>query len=103
MSPDEELQRLDAELTRHMDEHPQMWATLRITNTAFRACTKTHWEAHRWTVSDDEVSAILNGNDEARRAAFRSLLRGHYIHDVEIVPGIDVIDVVATPDVVDEV
>lgn len=103
MKPDEEIDRLDAEIERHMEEHPQKWATLRITNTAFRACTKSRWEANNWSISDDEVGAILNGNDEERKTALRSLLRAHYIHDVEIVPGVNIIDVVANPNAVDEV
>lgn len=103
MNPDEEIVRLDAEIHRHMLEHPQTWGLLRISNTAFRACTKSRWETHGWNLSHEELSGILNGDDEERKTALHSLLRAHYIHDVEIVPGVNIIDVVAIPDVVDEV
>lgn len=45
----------------------------------------------------------MNGNDDERRAGLLSLLKSHYIHKVEFVPGVDTIEVVPDPGVRDEV
>lgn len=94
MTPDEEIDLLDAELNRLLDQHPGVNATLRITNTALRACTQTRWESHGWHPTDDELHKIMNGKDADRRTALLSLLRAHYISKVEFVPGVDIIQVI---------
>ena len=94
MTPDQEIDRLDAVLGQFHRNHPNTYATLRMTNEGFRACTKRRWEDHNWAVKDEEIAAILNGNLEQRRAAFLSLLLPQYINKIEFVPGVDVIEVV---------
>ena len=61
---------------------------------AFRACTQQRWEDHNWAVKDEEAAAIMNGNDEKRKAALLSLLGPQYVNRVEIVPGVDIIQLV---------
>jgi hypothetical protein len=97
MTADQEIELLDLLLRQLHIEHPKSSAILRINNTTFRACTKTRWEAHNWSVTDDEAAGIMNGNDEERKAALLSLLRPQRIHRIEIVPGADKIEVV--PDI----
>ncbi len=36
----------------------------------------------------------MNGTDEEQRSALLSVLKGHMIHKVEFVPGVDVLEVV---------
>jgi hypothetical protein len=91
MSPNEEIERLDAALKSFAEKYPATYGTLSITNTTFRACDKQRWMAHNWDLTDAEIHGILNGNDSERRAALLSLLRRHNIDSVEIVPGVDII------------
>ena len=94
MTPDEQLERLDAELNRLASEHPDQRGTLRLTSDCLRACSKWKWEQHGWTVSDGEACGIMNGSDKEQRTALLSLLKGRMIREVEFVPGADVLEVV---------
>jgi hypothetical protein len=94
MTPDEEIQTLDTLLRQFAQDYPTAAATLRVTNTAFRASTRQRWESHGWTISDDELNGLVHGNDKEREAAFRSMLRWHNIRNVQVVPGVDIIAVV---------
>ena len=103
MTPDQEIELLD-ELVRQLHaNHPNTYATLRITNMAFRACTQQRWRNHNWVVNDDEIAAILNGTEKQRKAAFLSLLLPQYINKVEVVPGVDIIEIVPDATAVDQV
>ena len=97
MTPDEQLDRLAAELDRFQGEHPGMHGVLRLTNTCLRGCSKWKWEQHGWVLSDGVVCGIMNGNDKAQRTALLSILKGRMIHKVEFVPGEDVLEVVPDP------
>ena len=72
MTPDEQLERLDAELDRLKSEHPNVPGILRLTNNCLRACSKWRWEQHGWTLSDGEACAIMNGDDKQQRTALSS-------------------------------
>jgi hypothetical protein len=95
MTPDEQLERLDAELDRLKSEHPNVPGILRLTNNCLRACSKWRWEQHGWTLSDGEACAIMNGDDKQQRTALLSILKGRMIHKVQFVPGVDVLEVVS--------
>jgi hypothetical protein len=90
----QEIEWLDGLLKDLHRNHPNTYVTLRIANMTFRACTKKVWNAHGWTVKDEEVTAILNGNDHERKAALLSLLTPQYINNIEIIPGVDILDMV---------
>ena len=94
MTPDERLERLDAELDRLKREHPNVPGILRLTSHCLRACSKWKWEQHGWVVSDGESCGIMNGDDKEQRTALLSILKGHMIHKVEFVPGTDLLEVV---------
>ena len=94
MTPDEQLERLDAELDRLKSEHPNVPGILRVTNTSLRSCSKWKWEQHGWKVSDGEACGIMNGDDKEQRTALLSVLKERMIHKVEFVPGLDVLEVV---------
>ena len=97
VTPDEELEHLDAELERLQSEHPKTPGILRLTDTCLRACSKWKWEQHGWTPSDGEVCGIMNGNDRERRSALLSVLKGHMVHKVEFDPGLHVLQIVPDP------
>jgi hypothetical protein len=94
VTPDEQLDRLCAELDRFKSEHPNVHGILRLTNSCLRSCSKWKWEQHGWTLSDGQACEIMNGNDKQQRTALESLLKVHMIHKVEFVPGEDVLEVV---------
>ena len=94
MTPDEQLDRLDAELDRLKSEHPNVHGILRLTNNCLRSCSKWKWEQHGWTLSDGEVCGIMNGSDSEQRTSLLSILTEHLIHKVEFVPSVDVLEVV---------
>ncbi|MGO9108395.1 MAG: hypothetical protein ACLP9L_04105 [Thermoguttaceae bacterium] len=96
MTPDEQLQRLGTELNRLKAEHPDLPGILRLTNNCLRSCSKWRWEQHGWTLSDGEACAVMNGDDKEQRTALLSILKGHRIHKVEFVPGVDVLEVVCS-------
>ena len=93
MTPDEELNHLDAELQRLQREHPRTQRVLRLTNKCLRGCSKWKWEQHGWTITDGQTCGIMNGNDRERRTTLLSVLKGQ-IHEVEIVSGLDLLEVV---------
>ena len=95
MTPDEQLERLDTELDRFKNQHPDVHGILRLTNNCLRSCSKWKWEQHGWSISDAAVCEIMNGNDKEQGTAILSVLKGHMIHKVEFVPGVDVLEVVA--------
>jgi hypothetical protein len=101
MTPHEQLERLDAELDRLHSEHPNTQGILRLTDTYLTACSKWKWKQHGWTISDQQVCGIMNGNDRERRAALLSVLEGHMIHKIEFIAGVDELEVLpdlSTPD-----
>jgi hypothetical protein len=94
MTPDEQLDRLDAELDRLHGEHPNAQGILRLTSDCLRSCSKWKWEQHGWVLSDGDACGIMNGSDKEQRTALLSILKGHMIDKVEFVPGVDVLEVV---------
>ena len=68
MTPDEELEQLDAELERLQSEHPNTPGILRLTDTCLRDAPSGSGNSS-WTPSDGEVWGITNGNDRERRDA----------------------------------
>jgi len=97
VTPDEQLERLAAELDRLKGEHPSAQGTLRLTNTCLRSCSKWKWEKHGWAITDGEACGIMNGDDKEQRTALLSVLKGHMIHEVEFTAGADVLEVVPDP------
>lgn len=96
MTPDEELDHLDAELKRLQSEHPDTPGVLWLTDQCLRRCSKWKWEQHGWTISDGQACGIMNGDDQARRTALMSVLKGH-IHKIVFVPGLDTLKVALGP------
>jgi hypothetical protein len=92
MTPDEELDHLDAELERFQHEHGGMLGVLRLTDKCLRGCSKWKWEQHGWTITDQQACGITNGNDRQRRTGLLLVLKG-YVHEVEIVSGLDKLEV----------
>ena len=93
MTPDEELDYLDAELERLQKEHPNTPGVLRLTDQCLRRCSKWKWEQHGWTISDGQTCGIMNGSERERRTALLSVLKGH-IDKIEFVSGLDILEVV---------
>src|SRR5512135_2727984 len=94
MTPHAKLERLDAELDRLRSEHPNVPGILRLADAYFSACSKWKWEQHGWTISDQQVCGIINGNDRERRTALLSVLTGQMIDRIEFSPAMDVLEVV---------
>ncbi len=95
MTPDEQLDHLDQELTRLESEHPGAQGILRLTESRLRGCSKWKWEQHGWTLSDGDACGNMNGTERERRTALLSILKTRGIHKVEFVPGEDRLEVVA--------
>ena len=95
MTPDEQLDRLDAELDRLKSEHPNVPGILRLASSCLRPCSKWRWEQHGWNLTDGKSCAIMNGDDKQQRTALLSILKGHMIRKIEFVPGMDVLEVVS--------
>ena len=95
VTPDEELDHLDAELKRLKSEHPDAPGVLRLTDQCLRGCSRWKWEQHGWTTSDGQTCGIMNGNDRERRTALLSVLEGH-ICEIEFVSGLDTLEVAAS-------
>jgi hypothetical protein len=96
VTPDQELEHLDAELERLQSEHPNTLGVLRLTDQQLRRCSKWKWEQHGWTISDGQACGIMNGNDQDRRTALLSVLKGH-ISKIEFVSGLNMLKVVPVP------
>ena len=96
MTPDEELDHLDAELQRLQNEHANTLGVLRLTDRCLRRCSKWKWEQHGWTISDGQTCGLMNGNERERRTALMEVLKGH-IHDIEFVTDLDALKVVPGP------
>jgi hypothetical protein len=96
VTPDEELEHLDAELERLQSEHPNTPGVLRLTDQCLRRCTKWKWEQHGRTISDGQSCGIMNGNEGERQTALLSVLKGH-ICKIEFVSGLDMLKVVPGP------
>ena len=95
MTPNEQLEKLVAELNWLKREHPNTPGILRLSDTSFRSCSKWKWEQHGWTtISDGEACGVMNGNEKGRREALLSILKGHGIHKIEFVSDEDVLKVV---------
>lgn len=94
LTPDEQLDRLGAELDRFENEHPNRRGVLRLSNTCLRSCSKWKWEQHGWSVSDGESCGIMNGDDAAQRTALLSILKARMIQKVVFVPGAETLEVV---------
>ena len=93
MTPDEQLERLNAEIDRLQSEHPNMHGILRLPNTYLSGCSKWKWEQHGWTVTDQQVCGIMNGNERERRMAPLSILKERRIERIEFVAGADNLEV----------
>ena len=96
MTPDEELDYLEAELERLQSEHPDTPGVLQLTGQCLRGCSKWKWEQHGWTISDEQTCGIMNGNDRERRIALLSVLKGR-IHKIDFVSDLDMLKVVLGP------
>ena len=96
MTPNEELEHLDAELQRLQNERSNTAGVLRLTDKCLRRCSKWKWEQHGWTISDGQSCGIMNGNERARRTALMSVLKEH-IHEIEFVSGLERLEVVLGP------
>lgn len=94
MTPDEQLNRLVAELDRLKAEHPNVPGILRLTNKCLRSCSKWKWEQRGWSVSEGEACGIMNGDDKEQRTALLSILKDDSIQKVEFVPDLDMLEVV---------
>ena len=93
MTPHEQLERLNAELDRLHAEHPNKHGILRLPDTYLSGCSKWKWEQHGWTISDQQVCGIMNGNGRERRTALLSVLKGHLIEKIEFVPAANELEV----------
>jgi hypothetical protein len=93
VTPNEELEHLNAELKRLQSEHPDTPGVLRLTDQCLSRCSKWKWEQHGWTISDGQTCGIMNGNNQERRKALLSVLKGH-IDEIEFVSGLDALEIV---------
>jgi hypothetical protein len=96
MTPDQELEHLDAELERLQNERSNTARVLRLTDKCLRRCSKWKWEQHGWTVSDGQSCGIMNGNERARRTALMAVLNEH-INEIEFVSDLERLEVVMGP------
>ena len=96
VTPDEQLERLNAELERLEIENPNTTRVLRLSDGCLRRCSKWKWAQRGWTISDGLTCEIMNGNERERRSALLSVLKGH-IQKVEFVPGLENLEVVLGP------
>ncbi|MEI8373335.1 MAG: hypothetical protein WCJ35_10945 [Planctomycetota bacterium] len=94
MTPDEQLDRLGAELNRLKSEHPNRHGLLRLSNNCLRSCSKWKWQQHGWSLSDGESCGIMNGDDAEQRTALLSILKASMIQKVVFVPGATTLEVV---------
>lgn len=93
MTPTEELAYLNAELERVGNEHSDTPRVLRLTDNCLRQLSKWKWEQCGWTINDGQACGIRNGNEQSRRTALMSVLKGH-IDEVEFVSGLEMLEVV---------
>jgi hypothetical protein len=93
MTPHEQLDRLNAELDRLHSEHPNVQGILRLSDAYLVGCSKWKWEQHGWTVTDQQVCGIMNGNERERRTGLLSILKERMIEKVEFVAGAEVLEV----------
>lgn len=98
MAPNDELNRLDAELERMQNDHSKTARVLRLTDKCLRGCSTWKWEQHGWTISDGQSCGIRNGDERARRTALMSVLKEH-IQEIEFVSGLERLEVVLGPPV----
>ena len=96
VTPNEELEHLDAELERLQNEHSNTAGVLRLTDKCLRRCSRWKWEQHGWTISAGQSCGIMNGDERVRRTALMSVLKGH-IHEVEFVSGLERLEVLLGP------
>jgi len=96
VTPDEELDHLDAELQRLQSEHPNTLGVLRLTDQCLRRCSKWKWEQHGWTISDAQTCGIVNGDSRERLTALLAVLKGH-IRKIEFTSGLEALEVVPDP------
>jgi hypothetical protein len=93
MTPNEQLESLNAEIDRLHSEHPNMHGILRLPDTYLVGCSKWKWEQHGWTISDQQVCGIMNGNERERRTALLSVLKERMIERIEFVSGADALEI----------
>ena len=96
MTPNEELDHLNAELERVANEHSDTPRVLRLTDNCLRRLSKWKWEQRGWTINDEQACGIRNGNEQARRTALLSVLEGH-VQEIEFVSGLKILEVVLRP------
>jgi hypothetical protein len=85
MTPDEQIEHLEAEIDRLRREYPGAPGVLRLPNSSLRACSRWKWEQRGWTVDDSEACGIMNGNERERTFALLSVLKRHGIQRIEYV------------------
>ncbi len=96
MTPNEELDHLEAELKRLQNEHSSTKGVLRLTDQCLRRISKWKWEQHGWTITDGESCGIMNGEERSRRIALMSVLKAH-ISKIEFVSGLEKLEIVPDP------
>lgn len=96
MTPNEELDYLKAELERVGNARSDTPRILRLTDSCLRRLSKWKWEQRGWSIDDGQACGIRNGDDQSRRTALMSVLKGH-IDEVEFVTGLEVLEVVLSP------
>ena len=96
MTPNEELDHLDAELKQLQNEHSNTMGVLRLSEKCLRRSSKWQWEQHGWTLSAGESCGIMNGTEPSRRTALMSVLKAH-ISAIEFVSGLEKLEIVPGP------
>ena len=96
MTPEEELDHLEAELERLQGQHPDAPGVLRLTDQCLRGCSQWKWEQRGWTISEGQACGIMNGNERERRLALMSVLKDR-IDEIELVPSLAKLEVVSKP------
>ena len=70
-----------------------------LPSTHLIGCSKWKWEQHGWTVTDQQVCGIMNGNERERRTALLSILKERKIESIEFVADADNLEVLPLSDV----
>ena len=93
MSPNAELVHFNAQLKRVGNEHSETPRVLRLAEDGLRRLSKWKWEQNGWAITEGQACGIRNGNEQQRRTALMSVLKGH-IQQIEFVPNLETPEVV---------